>query len=147
MSLKVEVLEKSFQEVAPHAEEFVADFYERLLTMLPEVQHLFKDTDMEVQRTKLIGALAMVIKNLRNTRIVSMALQDLGRRHEEMDVEREHYPMVGAAILETFAGFFGEEVDPGCQGGVDRRLQCHCGHDVRGLRALERGRLRLHGPS
>ncbi len=112
MSLKVEVLEKSFQEVAPHAEEFVADFYERLLTMLPEVQHLFKDTDMEVQRTKLIGALAMVIKNLRNTRIVSMALQDLGRRHEEMDVEREHYPMVGAALLETFAGFFGEKWTP-----------------------------------
>ncbi len=77
MSLKVEILEESFQEVAPHAEEFVADFYERLLTMLPEVQHLFKDTDMEVQRTKLIGALAMVIKNLRNTRIVSMALQFL----------------------------------------------------------------------
>lgn len=112
MSLKVEILEKSFQEVAPHAEEFVADFYERLFTMFPEVQHLFKDTDMKAQRMKLIGAMAMVIKNLRNTRIVSMALQDLGRRHEEMGVEREHYPMAGAALLEAFAGFFGEKWTP-----------------------------------
>lgn len=71
MSLKVEVLEKSFQEVAPHAEEFVADFYERLFTMFPEVQHLFNDTDMKTQRMKLIGALAMVIKNLRNTRMTT----------------------------------------------------------------------------
>ncbi|MEE9196960.1 MAG: globin domain-containing protein, partial [bacterium] len=65
-----------------------------------------------LQRTKLIGAMAMVIKNLRNTRIVSMTLQDLGRRHEEMGVEREHCPMVGAALLETFAGFFGEKWTP-----------------------------------
>lgn len=29
-----------------------------------------------------------------------------------MGVEREHCPMVGAALLETFAGFFGEKWTP-----------------------------------
>lgn len=112
MSLKIELLEESSQEVAPSAEEFVANFYERVVTMFPEVQHLFEDADESVQREKFLGGLVMVIKNLRNTKVVSMALQDLERRHEEMGVEREHYPMVGAALPETFSDFLGEKWTP-----------------------------------
>lgn len=77
----------------------------------------------------------MVIKNLRNTKIVSMALHDLGWRHEEMGVEREHYPMIGAALLETFAGFFGEKWTPRMSRRRGRpRLLCAFIHPARAHR-------------
>lgn len=109
MALKVELLEESFRELAPRGEEFVEAFYERLFDMFPEIQYLFKDTDMEAQRKKLLGALVMVIENLKKTEILGPALQELGKRHEDKGVQREHYPMVGVSLLKTFEDFLGDK--------------------------------------
>jgi hemoglobin-like flavoprotein len=115
MALQVDVLESSFQAVAPHGDEFVAAFYDRLFTRFPETRALFPSTDMTKQQKKLLAALVLTIQNLRKPEVLTEHLKDLGQRHVQYAVTPEHYPMVGAALLETFATFLGDRWTPECQ--------------------------------
>ena len=103
MSLQVEVLQRSFTAVAPKGDEFVAAFYARLFSAHPEVKPLFGATDMAVQQKKLLAALVLAVENLRRPDVLGPVLKDLGRRHTGYLAKPEHYGVVGAALLDTFA--------------------------------------------
>jgi nitric oxide dioxygenase len=108
MSLQIELLETSFQAITPCGEAFVTAFYERLFTRFPQTRVFFAPTDMKEQRKKLLGALALVIQNLRKPEVLTSALKGLGKRHVAYSIRPEHYPIVGAVLLETFADFLGD---------------------------------------
>ncbi len=108
MTLQIELLETSFQAIAPHGEAFVTAFYERLFTRFPQTRAFFASTDMKEQRKKLLGALVLVIQNLRKPEVLTRALRGLGERHVHYGVLPEHYPIVGAILLETFSDFLGD---------------------------------------
>jgi hemoglobin-like flavoprotein len=112
MTLQIELLESSFQTLAPRGEEFVAAFYERLFTNFPQTRAFFTSTDMKEQKKKLLGALALVIQNLRKPEVLTSALKGLGQKHVAYGVLPEHYPIVGAVLLETFADILGERWTP-----------------------------------
>src|SRR5260370_17713694 len=108
MALQIELLETSFQEIAPRGEAFVTAFYERLFTRFPQTRAFFASTDMKEQRKKLLGALVLVIQNLRKPEVLTNALKGLGERHVHYGVLPEHYPIVGAILLQTFSNFLGD---------------------------------------
>ncbi len=112
MTLHIELLESSFQAIAPRGEEFVTAFYERLFAQFPQTRAFFASTDMKEQRKKLLGALALVIQNLRKPEVLTSALKGLGQRHIAYGVRPEPYPIVGAVLLETFADVLGERWTP-----------------------------------
>ena len=112
MTLQIELLETSFQAIAPCGEAFVTAFYERLFTHFPQTRSFFASTDMKEQRKQLLGALALVIQNLRKPEVLTSALHGLGQRHVAYGVLPEHYPIVGAVLLETFADLLGERWTP-----------------------------------
>ena len=112
MTLQIELLETSFQAIAPCGEAFVRTFYERLFTRFPQTRSFFASTDMKEQRKQLLGALALVIHNLRKPEVLTSALRGLGRRHVAYGVLPEHYPIVGIILLDTFADFLGERWTP-----------------------------------
>ncbi len=112
MTLQIELLETSFQAIAPHGEAFVTAFYERLFTRFPQTRAFFASTDMKEQRKKLLGALVLVIQNLRKPEVLTNALKGLGERHVHYGVRPEHYPIVGAVLLETFSDVLGERWTP-----------------------------------
>ncbi len=112
MTLQIELLESSFQAIAPCGEAFVTAFYERLFTRFPATRAFFASTDMKEQRKKLLGALALVVQNLRKPEVLTSALQGLGQRHVAYGVRPEHYPIVGAVLLETFSDVLGERWTP-----------------------------------
>ncbi len=112
MALQIELLETSFQIIAPRGETFVTAFYERLFTNYPQTRAFFASTDMKEQRKKLLGALALVIQNLRKPEVLASALRGLGQRHVAYGVRPEHYPIVGAVLLDTFADVVGERWTP-----------------------------------
>src|SRR6266576_50868 len=115
MTLQIELLESSFQAIAPRGEEFVTAFYERLFTGFPQTRAFFTSTDMLEQRKKLLGALALVVQNLRKPEVLTSALKGLGQRHVNYGVRPEHYPIVGAILLETFSDVLGECWTPICR--------------------------------
>src|SRR5215472_5405011 len=112
MSLQIELLETSFQAIAPRGEAFVTAFYERLFTRYPQTRAFFASTNMKEQRKKLLGALALVIQNLRKPEVLTSALKGLGQRHVAYGVRPEHYPIVGTILLHTFADVLGDDWTP-----------------------------------
>jgi hemoglobin-like flavoprotein len=112
MALQIELLETSFQLIAPRGEAFVTAFYERLFTDYPQTRAFFSSTDMKEQRKKLLGALLLVIQNLRKPEVLTSALKGLGQRHVAYGVRPEHYPIVGTILLDTFADLLGNDWTP-----------------------------------
>ncbi len=107
--LQLDLLHSSFEQVCGQKEDFAAAFYKRLFTKFPQTQPLFAYTDMKRQQNVLMAALGMVINALRNGEQEQLAsiLRELGQRHSTYGVNPEHYQMVAAALLETFADFLG----------------------------------------
>ena len=112
MSLNVEVLEQSFERVKPYTAVFASSFYDNLFNDYPQVQILFANTDMKEQEKKLIYSLVLVVENLRNPGYLTTVLQHLGERHVRYGTIREHYPLVGAALLKTFESYLGQDWTP-----------------------------------
>ena len=112
MSLNVELLEQSFEQVKPQANQFASSFYKNLLTDYPELQPLFSETDMEAQEQKLIMSLVLVVQNLHSPDYLKSVLQNLGERHVSYGTKQEHYEMVGAALLKTFESYLGTDWTP-----------------------------------
>ena len=110
--LQVELLEQSFDEIKPHANDFVSSFYDNLFTANPEAQPLFDTTDMEAQKKKLLSSLVLVVENLRKPDVLEGALRGLGARHVKYGALPEHYPLVGSALLTTFEQYLGEKWTP-----------------------------------
>lgn len=112
--LQVDLLNNSFNQLRDDKERFAAAFYERLFVEFPETKPLFAQTDMKRQQNLLIGAISTVLKYLQTgqTDELAVTLVALGQRHVNYGVEPENYPMVGAALLDTFARFFGDQWTP-----------------------------------
>jgi|CXWL01.1.fsa_nt_gi methyl-accepting chemotaxis protein len=107
MGLNIELLESSFNLVAPKGEALVNRFYERLFKKYPSVKPMFKKTTMKEQKKKLLASLVLVIQNLRHPDKLTGALQQLGARHVAYGTKPAHYDAVGEnllAVLEEFAG-------------------------------------------
>ncbi|AFY69602.1 globin [Thalassoporum mexicanum PCC 7367] len=107
MSLKVKLLEDSFDRIKPKARAFSASFYHNLFEMYPVAKPLFANTDMIAQREKLIKSLVLVTSNLRSPDVLTETLAGLGSRHVEYGALPEHYPLVGNALLATFEEYLG----------------------------------------
>ena len=108
MTAQSELLETSFQAIVLHGEAFVTAFYERLFTRFPETRAFFAATDMLEQRKKLQQSLALIVQHMQHPEVLGGMLEELGRRHVTYGIRPEHYPLVGAVLLETFADFFGK---------------------------------------
>jgi hemoglobin-like flavoprotein len=107
MTVPGELLESSFQAVVLHGEAFVTAFYERLFTRFPETRAFFAATDMQVQRKKLQQSLSLIVEHMREPEALAPMLKELGQKHVAHGILPEHYPLVGAVLLETFADFLG----------------------------------------
>ena len=106
--LDITALETSFDDlVAPQREELVDRFYRRLFTNAPATRALFANADMRAQKRALLGALVALRRSLRDLSSIAPFLADLGARHARYGVGAEHYPLVGAALLETMADLAG----------------------------------------
>ncbi|MFB2921391.1 globin domain-containing protein [Aerosakkonema funiforme] len=112
MSLKVELLEQSFQRIKPHAEEFAASFYENLFAANPRVKPLFAHSDIKKQQGKLLSALVLVVESLRKPEVLKEVLKDLGSRHVSYGAIPKYYPLVGAVLLATFEQYLQEDWTP-----------------------------------
>ncbi len=111
-SLKVELLEQSFEKVKPQADAFITSFYDNLFTDYPAAKPLFAHTNMAEQGNKLLASLVLVVENLRKPDVLSNTLRGLGARHVKYGALPEHYPLVGNTLLKTFEQYLGADWTP-----------------------------------
>ncbi|NEQ36737.1 MAG: globin [Okeania sp. SIO3I5] len=112
MRSKIQTIEQSFEQIKPHGKEFAASFYENLFAAYPELKPLFANTDIEKQEKKLLNALILVVENLRHPEALKEVVQALGARHVNYGVLKQHYPMIGIALLETLKQYLQENWNP-----------------------------------
>ena len=112
MSLKVELLENSFEAIEPQADDFVNSFYNNLFTMYPEAMPLFAHSNMAEQKKKLLASLVLVVENLKQPDVLSDTLKGLGARHVKYGALPEHYPLVGSSLLTTFEQYLKDDWTP-----------------------------------
>lgn len=110
--LPVELLERSFEKIKPHAQEFVASFYEKLFQAHPELKPMFAHLEMAQQQKKLFNALVLVVENLRNPSALGPVLSALGGRHVGYGTLPKQYPAVGKALLLTFEEYLQDDWTP-----------------------------------
>lgn len=95
-----ELVQASFEKVAPIAEAAANIFYTKLFELDPSLKPLFKG-DIKSQGRKLMNMLGTAVKGLDDPKILMPAVHNLGKRHVGYGVKSEHYAIVGEALLST----------------------------------------------
>ena len=108
---QVKLVQESFAKVVPISETAAVLFYDRLFEIAPSVKTMFP-TDMTEQRRKLMAVLAAVVSGLGNLESILPAASALATRHVSYGAKREHYPVVGAALLWTLEKGLGDGWTP-----------------------------------
>jgi hemoglobin-like flavoprotein len=112
MSLDLEALETSFDLVAPRGTELMDVFYGRLFAAAPAVRPLFAGTDLRKQKMMLLRLLGLLRTSLRDLDSIVPVLHDLGARHVAYGARPEHYPVVGAVLIDSMAEVAGDAWQP-----------------------------------
>jgi len=107
---QVQIVQGTFQKVAPIAEVAAELFYARLFELDPQLRLLFK-SDMRRQGAMLMNMLSSAVRSLENPEPLVPVLKNLGRRHVVYGVADHHYDTVGKALLDTLAHALGNEFD------------------------------------
>lgn len=108
MSLNIELLRSSFEKVKPMAADVADKFYEFLWTDYPDSKALFEGVDMARQKKALLGSLVYIVDHLDSEKLIPY-LENMGARHLNYNTAPEHYDLVGASLIKTFAFFFDDE--------------------------------------
>lgn len=101
------LVQQSFTKVVPIADQAAALFYQRLFSLDPTLQPLFRG-NMEEQGRKLMKMIGTAVNGLDDLDALVPAVQDLGRRHVGYGVEDNHYDTVGAALIWTLEQGLGD---------------------------------------
>lgn len=101
------LVQQSFTKVVPIADQAAALFYQRLFSLDPALQPLFRG-NMEEQGRKLMKMIGTAVNGLDDLDALVPAVQDLGRRHVGYGVEDGHYDTVGAALIWTLEQGLGD---------------------------------------
>src|SRR6201986_3021787 len=104
---QIRLVQQSFAKVAPISEQAAVIFYDRLFEVAPSVKAMFPE-NMTEQRKKLMATLAVVVNGLSDLPSILPAASALAVRHVGYGAKREHYPVVGAALLYTLEKGLGE---------------------------------------
>jgi len=112
MSLDLVALERSFDAVAPRGDELMDRFYARLFAVAPAVAPLFASADLRRQKQKLLAALVLLRRSLRDLDAVVPKLRAMGARHVGYGARPEHYPVVGSVLIDSMAEVAGDAWRP-----------------------------------
>ena len=92
------LVQASFAELDPIADEVAAAFYRRLFELNPSLAPLFKN-DMAAQGMKFMEKLAVAVMGLEDLDSIAPLVQTLGRAHAGYGVQTTHYETAREALL------------------------------------------------
>jgi hemoglobin-like flavoprotein len=90
-------------------EEITKTMYPILFSKYPEVEVLFKDAEPN-QYKKLASAVYAYASNIDRLEQLSAGIAVMVKAHIKTNVQPEHYPMVGDALLTAIKEVLGEDV-------------------------------------
>jgi len=97
---QVELVQSSWRQVAPIADDAAALFYSRLFELDASLEPMFRG-DMKEQGKKLMNMITFAVNSLHRIERLLPGLRTLGERHGRYGVRDEHYGTVAEALLWT----------------------------------------------
>jgi serine phosphatase RsbU (regulator of sigma subunit)/hemoglobin-like flavoprotein len=94
-----DLIEASFEVIAPKLDELALAFYSHLFARHPELKPLFKHVDPISQNRKIAAMLTLVVANLRRMDVLVPVLRTLGARHGGYGATPESYGWVEESLL------------------------------------------------
>lgn len=104
----IALVREGWAQIVPVADAAMTQFYSRLFEADARVAELFAGKDIAAQRSRLAGAITLVVSKLHQPEALAQPLQDLGARHAGYDVAERDFDLVGDALLTTLAGGLAE---------------------------------------
>ena len=104
----VQLVQSAFEKVVPIAETAASLFYGRLFELEPKLKFMFPN-DITDQGKKLMQTLTVVVRGLHKPESIIPAVESLGVKHNDYNVEPEQYKLVGQALLWTLNKGLGDE--------------------------------------
>ena len=104
---QIELVQASWRQVAPIADDAAALFYTRLFDLDPSLKALFRG-DLKEQGRKLMTMIGFAVNSLARMEALVPGLRLLGQRHAGYGVQDEHYDTVALALLWTLEKGLGE---------------------------------------
>ena len=108
---QINLVQLSFEKVAPIAEAAAEMFYLHLFELDPTTKNMFK-SNMKEQGEQLMAMIATAVTGLNDLDTLVPAVQALGVRHVGYGVVGKHYDTVGEALLWTLEQGLGEDFTP-----------------------------------
>ena len=135
---QIALVQSSFRHVVPIAEAAGLLFYERVFTLAPGSRALFDD-DIAPQAKRTMAAVRTAVDGLADLVVVGPFLARLGARHVRYGVQREHFDVVGSALLWTLEQGLGELFTPEVQEAWVAAWDVIAGAMREGMRRAEAG--------
>lgn len=110
----IEIVQSTIPVLKTHGEIITKEFYSILFSDYPQVQSMF---DIEKQKNgKQPKALAMAIlnaaMNIERLENIRPQIENIGKTHVKLNVQKEHYPIVGACLLKAIKNVLQENATP-----------------------------------
>ena len=105
------VVQETLGQLFSPETRFATIFYQRLFSLAPEIQKLFRG-NIETQGEMLGHMIQAVVYAASRPENLALGLQALGRQHVRYGVEAEHYLLVRQALLETIPEVLGDTYSP-----------------------------------
>lgn len=108
---QVELVQVSWRSVLPVGDTFAELFYGKLFSLDPTIRTLFK-SDLREQGRNLTAMMSVAAGSLAKPERITLAVQQLGRRHAAYGVQARHYALVETALLWALDKSLGEAFTP-----------------------------------
>ncbi|NOU49943.1 NO-inducible flavohemoprotein [Pseudoalteromonas sp. JBTF-M23] len=91
-----------------------AHFYQRLFTHNPELKHIFNMTNQQTgkQHFALFNAIAAYATHIDNPSVLQEAISRINHKHVSLNIQAEHYNIVGHHLIETLKKLAPNEFTP-----------------------------------
>lgn len=105
---QIELVEESFAEAAPRGAALAARFHRRLIHNFPQAKEVFADLDEHLLQKRLLGALVLMVENLRTPEKLQPTLDQWGMFARAQHLDPALHRAVGSTLLRTLAEFTGD---------------------------------------
>ncbi|MCS6849457.1 MAG: globin family protein [Anaerolineae bacterium] len=108
---RIALVQQTFAQVEPIAQEVGDLFYNRLFAMDPGVRQLFKG-DMKKQALMLMTVIGLAVRGLDRPETIEPSIRALGQRHYRYGVTAPDYNTFGAALIWALEQVLGDAFTP-----------------------------------
>ena len=100
---EIKIIKESAPALAQYGEQITGRFYQILFEKHPQLKHVFNMNNQKsgTQQQALATAVYAFAKYVDNLSAILGSVERIAQKHASLGVKAEHYPLVGAALLEA----------------------------------------------